>query len=235
MVMEGSLRVIAVTITLFLWLLTIHPNFSTSESEVRCIESDRHALLKFKQDLKDPSNRLASWTAAPEEDCCDWAGVLCHNRTGHVLELHLRTFRPLYDDLRTDLQWHTQYKVYQRSRFGGKINPSLLDLKHLIYLDLSCNNFHGAQIPKFLGSMGSLRYLNLSFAGFGGLIPHQLGNLSNLQYLNLEGYYNNLHVMNLHWLSGLPSLQHLDMSGVNLSKASDWLQMTNKLPSLIEL
>ena len=73
--------------------------------------------------------------------------------------------------------------------FDGKINPSLLDLKHLIYLDLSCNNFHGAQIPKFLGSMGSLRYLNLSFAGFGGLIPHQLGNLSNLQYLNLGNNY----------------------------------------------
>jgi Leucine-rich repeat (LRR) protein len=72
--------------------------------------------------------------------------------------------------------------------FGGKLNPSLLDLKYLNYLDLSYNNFSGTQIPKFLGSMESLRYLNLSNAGFGGVIPHQLGNLSNLQYLNLEGY-----------------------------------------------
>ena len=76
--------------------------------------------------------------------------------------------------------------------FGGKINPSLLDLKHLIYLDLSYNNFGGTHIPKFLGSMGRLRYLNLYQAGFVGLIPHQLGNLSNLQYLNLgNNYYYN--------------------------------------------
>jgi hypothetical protein len=41
--------------------------------------------------------------------------------------------------------------------------------------------------------------------------------------------------MNLQWLSGLPLLQHLDMSGVNLSQASDWLPDINKLPSLLEL
>ena len=34
---------------------------------------------------------------------------------------------------------------------------------------------------------------------------------------------------------GLPLLQHLDMSGVDLSKASDWLQLTNTLPSLFDL
>ncbi|KAM3696003.1 hypothetical protein ACJW31_06G004900 [Castanea mollissima] len=216
---EGSLlRIILIAVTLTLLLC-----FLTADSEVRCIESERHALLNFKQDLEDPSNRLASWTAAAasDEDCCDWVGVVCHNRTGHVLQLNLTT--------PDDDRWS--------SGFGGKINPSLLDLKHLIYLDLSGNDFNGTQIPKFLGSMESLRFLNLSHAEFGGLIPHQLGNLSNLRYLNLGGfsYYKDLYVENLQWLSGLPLLQHLDLSSGNLSQASDLLQEINKLPSLSEL
>ena len=228
-IMYASLRLIALTLTVFLWLLT-------ADSEVGCIQSERHALLNLKQHLIDPSNRLASWSwaAAADVDCCHWFGVVCHKHTGHVLQLHLRSFFPVYDELTTnDAQWDAQLQAYERSKFGGKINPSLLDLKHLIYLDLSGNNFNGTQIPKFLSSMGSLRYLNLSNAGFGGLIPHQLGNLSNLHYLNLGD--NNLYVKNLQWLSGLPLLQHLDLSFANLSQASNWLQEVNKLPSLLKL
>nr|POE79192.1 hypothetical protein CFP56_31330 [Quercus suber] len=36
------------------------------------IESKRHTLLNFKQHLTDPSNRLASWAAASDVDCCHW-------------------------------------------------------------------------------------------------------------------------------------------------------------------
>nr|XP_023886914.1 receptor-like protein EIX2 [Quercus suber] len=82
----------------------------------------------------------------------------------------------------------------------------------------------------------SLTSLNLSNAGFVVLMPHQLGNLSNLLYLNLESSsFSGLYVNNLEWLSGLPLLQHLDMSYVNLSKASNWVQLTNTLPSLLDL
>ena len=58
---------------LFLELLslaTLNPMFCIGESdaEVCCIESERVALLRFKQDLQDPSDQLASW-AAGDGDC----------------------------------------------------------------------------------------------------------------------------------------------------------------------
>ncbi|KAH9803422.1 hypothetical protein KPL71_001759 [Citrus sinensis] len=201
---------------LLLELLVISISFFRGSSyHVGCLETERRALLRFKQDLQDPSNRLASWTG--DGDCCTWAGVACGNVTGHILELNLRnpsTSNP-------------------RSMLVGKVNPALLDLKHLSYLDLSSNDFQGVQIPRFIGSMRNLRYLNLSDTQFVGMIPPQLGNLSDLQFLDLSSNY--LYVDNVWWLSGLSFLEHLDLRSVNLSKASDWLMATNTLPSLLEL
>ncbi|GMN44212.1 hypothetical protein TIFTF001_013403 [Ficus carica] len=180
-----------------------------------CVERERQALLSFKQDLVDPSNSLSSWVAE-DVDCCRWLGIVCHNITGHVEELHLCGSDLSYND-----------------RLKGKINPSLLNLKHLNHLELSYNDFQGTQIPSFMGSLVSLRYLNLTEAGFEGKIPHQLGNLSSLQSLII--YEPGLYSENLSWLTGLSSLEHLEMTSVDLSKASDCFLSINKLPSLVEL
>ncbi|CAL9054570.1 unnamed protein product, partial [Musa banksii] len=120
---------------------------------------------------------------------------------------------------------------------GGEIGPSLLSLTHLRRLNLTQNDFGGARIPKFLGSFGRLRYLDLSYSNFGGAIPPQLGNLSTLRYLSLSSY--NLMIDagdDLQWLARLSSLTFLQMNFVNLSTASpDWLRAVNQLPSLQQL
>ncbi|XP_017976568.1 PREDICTED: probable LRR receptor-like serine/threonine-protein kinase At4g36180 [Theobroma cacao] len=154
----------AVAISLFVFLLVIVAtviSFCDGNSNVLCIESERQALLKFKHDLIDETNRLSSWIEGDQEDFCKW-------------------------------------------------------------------------IPEFIGSLKRLTYLNLSGSFFEGAIPHKLGNLSKLHYLDLGRNYH-LEAKTLQWVSGLPSLQYLDLSGVNFSGATDWLQVANKLPSLVEL
>ncbi|WCJ23614.1 Receptor-like protein EIX2 [Euphorbia peplus] len=192
-------------------LLDITPLFLFFLTISACVPRERNALLRFKKELNDDSNHLESW-AANNTDCCNWYGIVCSKVTSRVLELHLPSLP---------------------STFLGEISSSLLDLKDLRYLDLSNNSFRVNDIPSFLGSLKSLRFLNLSQSYYGGKIPRELGNLSNLQYLNLESTYTYVDCLN--WISGLYMLESLDLSSVNLSLSSDWLENVNKLPSLVEL
>ncbi|XP_076909872.1 uncharacterized protein LOC143567305 [Bidens hawaiensis] len=97
-------------------------------------------------------------------------------------------------------------------------------------------------IPRFIGSLGNLRYLNLSHSRFGGTISPQLGNLTELRILCLGSFYDDdtdeyefTDIVNVKWLSSLRSLRHLDMSGVDHTKATDWFQVINTLPLLVQL
>ncbi|PQQ18899.1 LRR receptor-like serine/threonine-protein kinase GSO2 [Prunus yedoensis var. nudiflora] len=116
----------------------------------------------------------------------------------------------------------------------------MLSLKHLNYLDLSYNDFDEIHIPKFLGQLKSLRYLNISSASFSGEIPPSFGNLSNLNYLDLseQSGYSLLELPSnsLNWLSHLSSLKYLNLGGVNLSSTGvSWVHDVIMLPSLVEL
>lgn len=204
-------------------------SFCDGKFEGSCREREKHALLKFKSDLTDPSGRLSSW-GVDQKDCCVWVGVTCNNSTGHVHELHLQ-------NPDAESGW-LPYFGYEKSGLSGKINPSLLVLKRLSHLDLSYNNFKGLQIPDFISSLTHLQVLDLSKAGFEGLIPQQLGNLSSLVSLRLKGrddYTSTLRVQDLQWLSNLRLLKHLDLSFVNLSNASNWVEKVNMVGSIEEL
>uniref|UniRef100_A0A0E0MGD3 non-specific serine/threonine protein kinase n=1 Tax=Oryza punctata TaxID=4537 RepID=A0A0E0MGD3_ORYPU len=188
-----------------------------------CKPRERDALLAFKEGIiNDPAGLLSSWRRGQLQDCCRWRGVRCSNLTGHVVKLRLRND---HADVGTALV--------------GEIGHSLISLEHLKYLDLSMNNLAGStgQVPEFLGSFRSMRYLNLSGIMFTGMVPPQLGNLSNLRYLDLSGVrlsgmVSFLYISDASWLAHLSNLQHLNLNGVNLSTILDWPHALNMIPSL---
>uniref|UniRef100_U5FS20 Leucine-rich repeat-containing N-terminal plant-type domain-containing protein n=1 Tax=Populus trichocarpa TaxID=3694 RepID=U5FS20_POPTR len=193
-----------------------------------CIERERQALLKFKEDLIDNFGLLSTWGSEEEKrDCCKWRGVGCNNRTGHVTHL--------------DLHRENEY-------LAGKISNSLLELQHLSYMslrgsyfrypslvnpgsDFQGSSFEGIPFPYFIGSLESLRYLDLSSMNIMGTLSNQFWNLSRLQYLNLSDNYN-INFKSLDFLNNLFFLEYLDISRNNLNQAIDWMEMVNKVPFL---
>ncbi|KAF4357549.1 receptor-like protein EIX2 [Cannabis sativa] len=103
----------------------------------QCIESERQALLTFKNGLVDKGNKLSSWTNT-RPDCCDWNGIRCDNLTHHIIELSL-------------------------SYLNGEIGSSLVELKQLRHLDLS-GSYDGhleAHNLKWLSSLPFLKDVGL--------------------------------------------------------------------------
>ncbi|KAF2577065.1 hypothetical protein F2Q70_00008359 [Brassica cretica] len=139
------------------------------------------------------------------------------NYRAALTSMHTRTSRVIKIDLRTRNQT-ANFDEFKQSCLGGKINPSLIRLKFLSYLDLSSNDFNGLEISEFIGRMVSLRYLNLSLASFSGEVPASLGNLSKLESLDM--YTRSLNE------NGWPSL-----SGAG----ETWLQDFSRLSKLKEL
>ncbi|KAM5587555.1 receptor-like protein EIX1 [Rosa sericea] len=205
--------------------VTLRATLANSGAKNACFEEERKALLEFKRSLDDPLPRLSSWIG---EDCCKWTRVRCSNQTGHVVKLDLSyVCGKESDNAATDAP--------MSACVGGELSPSLVNLTHLNYLNLSGNTFHSIPIPSFIGSLEKLRYLDLSHSGFVGMVPPHLGNLSKLLHLDLSTY-SDMWVSDLKWLSGLSSLQYLGLKGLNLSQATDhWVHAINMLPSLLEL
>nr|XP_051221494.1 receptor-like protein EIX1 [Lolium perenne] len=209
---------IHITIALLLFTQAKSSTEAPKETTTGCIADERIALLALRAGLSDPSNLLSSWNGG---DCCRWKGVRCSNSTGHVVELDLHG--P-----------DCSYNLGSERVLGGIISSSLVDLHHLQYLNLSCNYFRGAKIPEFFGSLRNLEHLDLSLSYFSGMIPPQLGNLSNLRYFILDSIdsSNYVYSTDITWLSRLSSLEHLDMSSVNLGSIQNWVPVLNMLPSL---
>ena len=224
--METTMSILLSPQKIILFLLIFLCSRLTS-TESKCTEAERQALLKVKQDLHqefimmDGADLLSSWgSEEAKKECCQWIGIRCANKSGHIITLDLSpsTFGS------SDYLWALR----------GKISPSIFELTHLNYLDLSFINFTGNDIPSSIATLTKLKHLNLSFTFVSGEIPSQISNLSNLQYLDLS-YNFGLSAKNLGGLSRLFLLRELSLSHSNLSKAKDWLQVVNSFPHLTNL
>ncbi|XP_041995875.1 receptor-like protein EIX1 [Salvia splendens] len=205
----------------------IDANEGQDEGEVRCVEREREALVRFKKGVIDESGILSSWVSEDsKKDCCKWKGVVCGNTNTNTYTNTNTTYAHVIA-----LLLGYEYNDYPYTKpLGGNISDALLELHHLTNLDLSMNDFD-YQFPRFMGSMKQLEHLNLRACYLHGTLPPQLGNLTNLRTLNLWGP---LRSENLDWLSHLSLLNRLDLSLIDLSHTS-WLQQILKLRSLQEL
>ncbi|KAL7261969.1 hypothetical protein ACSBR1_000377 [Camellia fascicularis] len=164
---------------LFLVNLTIAAIFEISfcngNQDVICMESEKLALSRFKQDLKDPSSRLSSWDV--EDDCyynwisvpdLEWLHGLSHLEHLDLSGVYLRktpNWVQVINKLPSLVELHL-------SNCGLDYIPSLFDVysTSLAILDLSFNQF-GSLIPRWIFSLTSLVSLDLSSSNFTGPIP----------------------------------------------------------------
>ncbi|XP_022632099.1 receptor-like protein 12 [Vigna radiata var. radiata] len=190
----------------FMFVVSVVLQVAYGQHHIRCIPKERDALLQFKAAIVDDYGMLSSWTTP---DCCQWEGILCNNLTAHIIRL--------------DLHGEVHYEYFYRYGYYGvsqryisrEIHMSLMELRHLRYLNLSFNDFKDTNIPEFLGSLTNLRYLDLSSCRFSGQIPTQISSLSHLKYFNLaHNYYLNGPIPRE--IGNLSLLEYLDLSGNSL-------------------
>ncbi|CAA3024884.1 receptor 12 [Olea europaea subsp. europaea] len=179
-------------------------------AEIRCIESERQALLKF-------SGNLSGLTWGSEQDkgeCCNWDGVDCTD-TGHVFYL--------------DLSY-----MYLR----GKISPALRKLQHLKYLSLRDNNLTIDNF-NWLSDISSLSHLDLSGVNLRVVTnwSQPIAKLSSLEELDLSGCQlrDPLSAFDVFVNSSLSSLSVLDLSYNELTSISTFDSMFDFSRTLIYL
>ncbi|KAD2804382.1 hypothetical protein E3N88_37759 [Mikania micrantha] len=168
---------------------------TTTTSNVTCIEGERRSLLAIKHKITDMFNLLSTWSGA---ECCEWRGVGCDTRNGHVVKLDLRSSMswddgnwlggvwylgaPIVDDLRwvsslssLSSRWIPPFQLQIFSASSCNIGPSfpnwLRTQKHLLGLELSNSSIKGTLPEWFESILSDILYLDLSNNQIGGKMP----------------------------------------------------------------
>ncbi|XP_017438176.1 receptor-like protein EIX1 [Vigna angularis] len=166
-------------------------------AEIKCIESERQALLNFKHDLVDAHYMLSTWRDDEKsKDCCKWKGIQCDHQTGRVGNLpYLQTLRLPgdFDVKPKDAHWLSNLSSLTHLAIDGLHNPDWLHMIHY---------------PK----LGELRLVDCSVSDTHiQSLFYSRSNFSNsLTILDLSS--NMLTSSTFQLLSNFPSLVILDLS-----------------------
>ncbi|KAK9019795.1 hypothetical protein V6N11_054303 [Hibiscus sabdariffa] len=124
---------------------------------------EAEALLKWKASLPNTTQTLfsSSWVGSNH---CNWIGVTCDG-TGSVTNLSLADYG---------------------LRLSGTLhNLNVLSFPNLIWLRLRNNSLYGP-IPKHIGNLSKLIFLDLAFNRFSGNIPSEICLSKSLELISLE-------------------------------------------------
>ncbi|KAG6655598.1 hypothetical protein CIPAW_05G228300 [Carya illinoinensis] len=207
------------------------------DSEVRCIEEDRQALLKFKQGLKDHLGLLLI--------------SLDLSRNCHLIEVHNLDWLFYLSSLKQlDV---SNVNLSQVVNWLDKVNmlPSLLDLclsscdlsmpipcmlsnassssSPLLFIDISVNHLNSLVFP-WLFKYSNKLVLSLDANLLEGPIPTAFGKMVALVHLHLS--FNNLEWMIPQTLRNLHNLKVLDLSNNNINGELPDLAILSCLKSL---
>ncbi|XP_044473201.1 receptor-like protein EIX1 [Mangifera indica] len=203
------------TAPFFLAISIINHGFCNGSTHMDCIESERQALLRFKQDLIDSSNRQPLGLL-PMDIVAHGLGTIGGKINLALLDLKRLIFLDSSDNY-----------------FGVQIPNFLGSMKNLRYLDLSGSKYVG-MVPPQLGNLSNLHHLNL---GGNPLIAENLNwvsSLSSLQHLDFSALDIQKPSDTFPIINTLPSLRVLRLSSCGLTHLPDSLPNLN-FSSLVNL
>uniref|UniRef100_A0A2N9FUL9 Leucine-rich repeat-containing N-terminal plant-type domain-containing protein n=1 Tax=Fagus sylvatica TaxID=28930 RepID=A0A2N9FUL9_FAGSY len=174
---------------------------------VKCLESDRDALIGFKNGLDDPENRLSSWQGS---NCCQWSGISCDNSRGAVVAVDL----------------HNPPPFYSNSSGSGTIPPNLGNLSSLEYLDVISHSNLVVDNLEWMAGLVSLKHLMMSGVdlsmvlslGMNGLLRGSCFKLFRKGWKKIESLdLSKNHLSgelpaSIDWLGQLANLVHLGLA-----------------------
>ncbi|KAF8024781.1 hypothetical protein BT93_F1839 [Corymbia citriodora subsp. variegata] len=202
------------------WLLlavstiSIFSDVAATSASAECLGADQTSLLLELRDSLVFNTSLSTKLVRWGRSASSWSGVTCED--GLVVGLDL-----------------------SEESISGGINrsSSLFKLKFLRSLNLAVNDFNYSAIPSGLVNLSHLVHLDLSDGQFGGQIPAELSRLTKLRTLDLSSSYSSLKLEkpSLRSLIGdMGELRELYLDLVNMSsEGSEWCNaLSSSVPKL---